>query len=97
MKIKFRGPPRPPKKADFGRTKAEMGYLSQNGLFYSFEILNKLLSKTDIRNPKKKIFWESPLHPQLTLFWPKNGEKFPLAPMGFLAPVEIFWHVCLQS
>ena len=62
MKIKFRGPPRPPKKADFGWTKAEMGY------FYSFEILYGLLSNKNIRNPKKKIFGESPLHPKLTLF-----------------------------
>ena len=68
MKIKFWGPPRPPKKADFGRTKAEMGYFSQKGLFYSFEILHELLSNKNIRNPKKKIFGESPLHPQLTLF-----------------------------
>ena len=71
-----------------------MGYLSQKGLFYSFEILHELLSNKNIRNPKKKIFGESPLHPQLTLFGPENGKfgeidsadtragKFPLVPMG---------------
>ena len=63
MKIKFGNPPRPPKKADFGRKKAEMGYFSQKGLFYSFEILQGLLSNKNITNPKKKIFGESPLHP----------------------------------
>ena len=68
MKIKFRGPPQAPQKADLGWTKAEMGYFSQKGLFYSFEILHELLSNKNIRNPKKKIFGESPLHPQLTLF-----------------------------
>ena len=77
MKIKFRGPPQAPPKSRFwaeksrnGRKKAEMGYFSQKGLFYSFEILHELLSKKNIKNPKKNIFWESPLHPQLTLFNP---------------------------
>ena len=63
MKINFRGPPRPPKKADFGRKKAEMGYFSQKGLSQSFEILQGLLSNKDIRNPKKKIIGESPFTP----------------------------------
>ena len=65
---KFRGPPYPPKKADFGRLKAKMGCFSQKGLCYSFEILQGLLSSKEIRNPMKKIFVESPQHPQLTLF-----------------------------
>ena len=60
MKIKFRDPPRPPKKADFWRTKAEMGYFSQKGLFYSFEILHELLSNKNIRNPKKRYLGNSP-------------------------------------
>jgi len=62
-KIKFQGPPRPPKKADFGRTKAEMGCFSQKGLCYSFEIFRGLLSNKNIRNPMKKIFGESPYTP----------------------------------
>ena len=33
MEKKFRGPPYPPKKADFGRTKAERGRFSYTGLF----------------------------------------------------------------
>ena len=50
MKIKFlRPPPQAPQKADFGREKAEMGYFSQKGLFYSFEILQGLLSNKNIR------------------------------------------------
>ena len=64
MKIQFRGV----SQAEFGRTKAKMGYFSQKGLFYSFEILHGLSSNKNIRNPKKKIFGESPLHPQLTIF-----------------------------
>ena len=48
MKIKFWGPPRPPQKADFGRTKAEMGCFSQKGLCYSFGILHGLLSNKKI-------------------------------------------------
>ena len=82
----FGGPPYPLIKADFGRTKAEMGCFSQKGLCYSFEIFHGLLSNKNIRNPMKKIFGESPLHPQLTLFWPDSADmragKFPLASMG---------------
>ena len=33
----------PPRKADLGRTKAEMGYFSKNGLWFGFEILHGLL------------------------------------------------------
>ena len=51
-----------------------MGRFAQKGLCYSFEILQGLLSNKKIRNPMKKIFGESPLHPQLTLFWLENGE-----------------------
>ena len=50
-KKKFGDPPQPPKKADFGRTKAKMGRFSQNGLCYSFEILQGLLSNKNIRIP----------------------------------------------
>ena len=68
MRKQIVGPPYPPKKADFGWTKAEIGRLSQKGLFYNFEILRPLKSIKNIRNPKKNIFGESPLHPELTLF-----------------------------
>ena len=63
MKIKFRGTPQAPQKSRFLEDKAEMGYFSQKGLFYNFEILHGLLSNKNIRNPKKKIFGEFPLHP----------------------------------
>ena len=66
----FMNPPYPPKKADFGRTKAEIGCLSQKG----FGILHGLLNKKNIRKPMKMIFGRSPLHPQLTQFWLENGE-----------------------
>ena len=59
----FGDPPYPPKKADFGRTKAKMGRFAQNGLCYSFEIVEGLLNNKKIRNPMKKIFGGSPLHP----------------------------------
>ena len=45
----IRGPPYPPKKADFGRTKAKIGRFSQKGLCYSFEILQGLLTNKNIR------------------------------------------------
>ena len=67
MGKKFGDPPKPPKKADFGRTKAEMGCFSQKDLCYS-EILLRLLSNKNIKIPMKKIFGGSPLYPQLTLF-----------------------------
>ena len=64
----FGDPPYPPKKADFGRTKAKMGRFSQKGLCYGFGILLGLLSNRNIRNPMIKIFGGSPIHPQITLF-----------------------------
>ena len=64
----FRDPPYPLNEPYFGRTKAKMGRFDQKGLCCSFEILQGLLSNKKIRNPMKKIFGESPLHPQLTLF-----------------------------
>ena len=39
----FQGAPYPPKKADFGRTKAKMSRFSQKDLCYSFELLLLLL------------------------------------------------------
>ena len=63
MKNKFRGPPYPPKKADFGRTKAKMGRFSQKGLCYSFEILQGLLSNKNIKIPIKKNFRGPPQPP----------------------------------
>ena len=93
MKINFGDPPpRPLQKADFGRTKAEMGCFSQKGLCYSFEIFRGLLSNKNIRNPIKKIFGGSPLHPQINhKLTGKFGEinsadthtgKFLLVPIG---------------
>ena len=55
-KKKFRGPPYPPKKADFGCLKAKMGRFSQKGLCYSFEILQGLLSNKNMKIPMKKKF-----------------------------------------
>ena len=51
-----------------------MGCFSQKGLSYSFEILQGLLNKKNIKIPMKMIFGGSALYPQLTLFWPENGE-----------------------
>ena len=64
----FGDPPKPPKIAVFGWTKAEMGCFSQKGLCYSFEILQGFLSNKNIKIPMKKIFGGSPIYPQLTLF-----------------------------
>ena len=50
------GPPYPPEKADFGRTKAKMGCLSQTGLCYSFEILHGLLNNKNMGITLKKMF-----------------------------------------
>ena len=44
----------PPKKNDFGQTKAKMGRFSQKGLCYGFEILHGLPSNKIIRIPMKK-------------------------------------------
>ena len=52
----------------------QMGQFFQKGLCYSFESLQGLLSNKNIKNPMKKIFWGSPLNPQLTLFCLENGE-----------------------
>ena len=91
MKNKFRGPPYPPKKADFGRTKAKMGCFSKKGLCYSFGILQGLLSKKNIRNPMTKSIWGLPINPYFYQKMGKIGEidsadtcagKFPLVPMG---------------
>ena len=62
-KKKFGDPPEPPKKADLGRTKAEMGCFSQKGLSNSFEILHGLLSNKNIRFPMKNNFRGPPLAP----------------------------------
>ena len=48
MKNHFGDTPYPPKKADFGRTKAEIGCFPQNDLRYSFGILHGLLSNKRI-------------------------------------------------
>ena len=68
MKNKFQGPP----QTDFGRTKAEMGCLSQKGLCYSFEILQGLLSIKILRFHEKNIWGIppiSPMNPILTGKW----------------------------
>ena len=54
MGKKFRGPPYPPKKADFGCLKAKIGRFSQKGLYYSFEILQGLLSNKNVKIPMRE-------------------------------------------
>ena len=63
MKKIFRGPPYPPKKADFGCLKAKIGRFSQKGLYYIFEILQGLLSNKNTGNPKKKYLGNPPYTP----------------------------------
>ena len=63
MKKTIGGHPSPPKKADFGRTKAKIGRFSQKVLCYSFEILQGLLSNKNIRIPMKIKFRGPPLPP----------------------------------
>ena len=53
-------PPYPPKKADFGCTKAKMGCFSQKGLWYSFEILHGLLTNQNIRIPVREKKFQGP-------------------------------------
>ena len=65
MKKIFRGPPLAPKKADFGRTEAEMGRFSHKGLRYSFGILHGLLSNKNIWG----IPPTPPINPILTEKW----------------------------
>ena len=69
MKNKFRGPPYPPKKADFGQTKAKKGRFSQKGWCYSFGILHGLLSDQTYEdsNERKKI-GGPPYPPQKAVF-----------------------------
>ena len=68
MKKIFRGPTQPPKKNDFGRTKAEMGRFSQKGLRYSFEILQGLISNKNIRIPRRNFFGYPPQPPKKAEF-----------------------------
>ena len=72
-KTNFGDPPYPPKKADFGRTKAEMGYFSQKGLCYSFGILHGLLSNKNIRISMGKNFGPPPPSPLKKPIW--GGQK----------------------
>ena len=71
-----------------------MGYFSQKGLFYSFEILQELLSNEILKSKEKDIWGIPPTHPLnpiLTIKWESFGEidsaetragKFPLVSMG---------------
>ena len=72
MKIKFLRPLTGPPKSQIWAEKAEMGYFSKKGLFYSFEILQGLLSNKNLKIPMKKIFGGSPpapISPILTGKW----------------------------
>ena len=60
MRKNFGDPPEPPKKANLGRTKAEMGCLSQKGLCYSFGILHGLLSHKIRKIPTEKNVGDPP-------------------------------------
>ena len=42
----------------------------------------------------KKIFGESPLHPQLTLFWADKGQNGPFHPEGLVLQ---FWNFAWAS
>ena len=57
---KFGDPPYPPKEADFGRTKAEMGCFSQKDLCYNFGIFHGLLSNKNMKIAMKKNFRDPP-------------------------------------
>ena len=84
MKKKNRGPPYPPKKADFGRLKAQMGRFSQKGLCYSFEILQGLISNKDIKFSMKKKIRGPPLAPQKNRFWADKSRNGLFLPEGFV-------------
>ena len=65
----FGDPPYPPKKADFGRTKAKMGRFYQKGLCYSFGILHGLLTHKNKRIPMEKKNSGTPHSPSKKLIW----------------------------
>ena len=77
LKIKFRDP-LAPKKANFGRTKAEVGCFSQKGLCYSFEMW-RLLSNKNIRIPMRKKYSGTPLAPPPPKKMLLGGQKPKLA------------------
>ena len=70
MKKKKFGPPEPPKRADLGWTKAEMGCFSQKGLCYSFEILQGLQGNKNIRIPMRE---RPPTHSKIQFLANKRG------------------------
>ena len=63
MKIKVWGTPQAPQKSRFWRTKAKMGYFSEKGLFYSFEILHGLLSNKMLGIQRKRYLGNPPYTP----------------------------------
>ena len=77
-------PPKPPKKAHFGWTKAEIGRFSQKGLFYSFEMLQGLLSNKNIRIPMKITFRGPPQAPKISRFWADKSRNGLFLPEWFV-------------
>ena len=90
MENKFRGPPYPPKKANFGRLKAQMGRFSQKGLCYSYEILQGLISNKNIRIPIKKNFGDPPSPPQKKPIWGEQTPKWAVSRRRVCATVLEF-------
>ena len=60
---KIGDPSYPPKKAEFGRTKAKMVRFSQKGLYYSFGILHGLLTHKNNRIPMREKKFGNPPTP----------------------------------
>ena len=75
----FGDPPYPPKKADFGRTKAKMGRFSQMGLCCSFGILHGLLThkKNRISNGGKNL--GTPPSPPKKPIWGEQKPKWAVS------------------
>ena len=86
---KFRGPTYPPKKADFGYLKAKICRFSQKGLYYSFEILQGLLSNKNMKIPMKIKFRGPPLAPTKSRFWADKSRNGPFLSEGFVLQ---FWN-----
>ena len=82
----------PSKKADFGRTKAEMGCFSQKGLSYIFEILHGLLTHKNNRIPmgKKLRGPPRPPPPQKADFGREKAKMGPFSQKGLCYNFEIF-------
>ena len=91
MKKKSLGTPTsPPKKADFGRKKAEMGRFSKKGLCYSFENLQGLLSNKNIRIPMRKKISGTPPSPPKKPILGGQKPKWAVSPRRVCATVLKF-------